>query len=725
MTRSRPFPPLVLLCAIALLAPPSAPAAPKGPAPDHAGEVIVRYGDHVAAAGRASTRRAAGVRHRKTLRLESVGPVDVVTVAPGTEAAAARRLQADPRVADAEPNAIFRASRIPNDPLFGDLAGMVRIGAPAAWDQTIGNRDTIVAVVDSGVEPSHPDLVPNAYTNPGESGSGRESNNVDDDGNGFVDDYRGWDFVFGVNDASDNGSHGTHVAGTIAARGDNGVGVVGVSWQSSILPVAVLDGGGGGTAADIAAGLDYAAARGARAVNGSFGGETASPLIRDVLAAHPQTLFVFASGNSGADVDAAPIYPCAFDLPNILCVGASTNDDQLAEFSNYGRTSVDLTAPGVDVLSTIPLNFYERAEGTSMAAPHVTGAAMLVAARYPSAPMNVVRDAITKGVAKVSGLSGAVASGGRLDAPGALAAADPTPPTPPGILSPSGPVSPTGAVAVAWTPATDAETGVAAYDVLANGGVVATRGADARAATPDAPLADGRYALAVRARDGAGNAGDSGAVNLRVDTTPPGAALIVAPRRSRHRPGALRLRWRAAPDAGPIARYELTVDGRARTSVPGDELAGRVRLPRPEGDYTVALSAVDEAGHRGAAATRRVVVDATRPRARLRVRARWAALLSRRGLPVSCRTSEAATCTVSISLRPRDRRRSRARRARIAGPVTLRARGAHRASGRVRLSRRGRVALRRLGRGTRVRIALVAKDTAGNRRVTRRAVRLR
>jgi subtilisin family serine protease len=221
-----------------------------------------------------------------------------------------------------------------------------------AWERTTGSTDVKVAVLDGGINFDQPDLAPNVWNNPGESGSGRESNGVDDDGNGYVDDWRGWDFVQQDNDPSDNFGHGTHVAGTIAARGDNALGVSGVAWHASLIPVRVLDNTNVGTCTDIAAGLEYAVRAGARIVNMSLGSFLPCQAERDVIDSAPDTLFVAAAMNQGIDVDATPVYPCAYPSPNIICVAATDSRDTLAGFSDYGARSVDLGAPGVSVLSS-------------------------------------------------------------------------------------------------------------------------------------------------------------------------------------------------------------------------------------------------------------------------------------------------------------------------------------------------------------------------------------
>ena len=298
------------------------------------GEVIVKFRAGLSPDERVDALADRGASLKR--RLPTGGTV--LTRIPSGESVrgAVRDFERDPRVLWAEPNAYRRGGAVPNDPFFDEQWGLhntgqtvdgaagaagVDIGAPAAWERTTGSPDVKVAVVDSGINFDQPDLAPNIWRNPGESGGGRESNDVDDDGNGFVDDWRGWDFVQQDNDPSDNYGHGTHVAGTIAARGNNDLGVTGVAWRASVIPVRVLDNVDSGGCADTAAGMAYAVRAGARVVNMSLGMRLPCQAERDVIDGAPNTLFVVAAMNEALDVDAAPFYPCSYPSPNIVCVG--------------------------------------------------------------------------------------------------------------------------------------------------------------------------------------------------------------------------------------------------------------------------------------------------------------------------------------------------------------------------------------------------------------------
>jgi subtilisin family serine protease len=395
-------------------------------------ELIVRFERGVSAADRRQVRDDAGTELERTLPVQGM---QLLAVEPGRLAAAAERaLESADGVAYAEPNALRRAFLRPNDPYFSLLWAMENTGqsirgvtgtpdadsdVTEAWDAGVGGG-TIVAVVDTGVEATHPDLVANMWQNPDESGSGRESNGVDDDLNGRVDDWRGWDFSAGDNDPADENGHGTHVAGTAAAGRGNGVGVAGVADGAKLMALRVLDGNGSGRVSDTILAYSYAFAEGARVVNLSLGSTSSSRAERDAIAAYQSMLFVAAAGNGGEDGvgddnDASGTYPCAYLLPNVVCVAASDNRDQLAAFSNYGATSVDLAAPGVDIASTWPGGAYSWSSGTSMATPHVSGAAALMWAAAPESQPPDIAAALIGGADALPAFSERTVSGGRLN----------------------------------------------------------------------------------------------------------------------------------------------------------------------------------------------------------------------------------------------------------------------------------------------------------------------
>lgn len=297
-----------------------------------------------------------------------------------------------PAVEYAEPNYTVTIQMVPNDPYYQDgrLWGIKQIHAEQAWDHTLGDG-AIVAVVDTGVDYTHPDLARNIWTNGGEI----PGNGVDDDGNGYVDDVRGYDFVNRDADPKDDAGHGTHVAGTVAAAGMNGIGVVGVAPDAQILMVKALNHQGVGTSSTAAAAMVYAIKHGADVVNCSFVSRDWPRPFKDavLLAASRGVAIVAGAGNDGwiADIRAAALA----SEPSVILVAATTPNDAKADFSNYGAT-VDLAAPGVGIWSTVPgTGFpggsYAAWAGTSMATPHVSGAMALLIAKDLTAPLTEVR----------------------------------------------------------------------------------------------------------------------------------------------------------------------------------------------------------------------------------------------------------------------------------------------------------------------------------------------
>lgn len=334
----------------------------------------------------------------------------------GNETEEAAELEAHAAVEFAEPNFIRQINQVPQDPMWLNLWGLANYGQDApngiegvegadigvleAWKTTKGSKDIVVAVLDSGVDYTHPDLIENIWVNKKEKDG---VPGVDDDGNGYVDDLHGWDAIsdartqphfgqVGDPDPMDDNGHGTHVAGTIGARGGNGIGVVGVNWQVSIMGVKFLSAQGSGSSIDEFRAIRYIIANRPDVVNGSYGGGAPSKLIAFAIeeARKAGILFVFAAGNDSTDNDFTPAFPASYPHANIISVAATDSRDQVASFSNVGRTSVDIAAPGENIMSTIPVSMakalgpYASFSGTSMAAPHVAGAAALLLSADPS-----------------------------------------------------------------------------------------------------------------------------------------------------------------------------------------------------------------------------------------------------------------------------------------------------------------------------------------------------
>ena len=438
------------------------------------GRILVRFRAGADAGDRAVARASVNATRARAFRL--VPGLELLATTEPTDAALAR-LRARSDVAYAEPDFIVQATEVTDDPELSNLWGLEQpsdldIDAPEAWDRTAG-AGVVVAVIDSGVDLDHPDLAGNLWTNPDET----PGNGMDDDDNGYVDDVHGWDFVQNDAEPDDANGHGTHVAGTIAAVGNNALGVVGVAHQARIMPVRMLDAEGRGTVSAGVAAIEYAYRTGARLSNNSWGWHgAASYSLEDAIRAAngADHLVVAAAGNAGVDTDEYPHFPSAYALPNVIAVAATDADDDLASFSNIGAVSVDVAAPGVAILSTEPGGGYQSMDGTSMASPHVSGVAALVRAAYPSWTVSQVRAQILRTVRRVPALAGVVATGGVVNAAAALELQPVT--TAPIVRLPS---SATLAQGKATTVVTLSGQNVGAYRLYlsANGGAWTAQGA--------------------------------------------------------------------------------------------------------------------------------------------------------------------------------------------------------------------------------------------------------
>ena len=344
-------------------------------------------------------------------------------IAPGIRvvrgnASTARRLRNLPGVRFVEPNRRFRASSLaaPSDPLFGRQWALRSTRACAAWPATLGDG-VPVAVLDSGLDLSNPDLAGNVWTNAEEVAG----NGLDDDGNGFVDDVHGADTVGWDGDPSDGLGHGTAVASVIAARGDNGFGLSGMAWNARLMPVKVLHDDGWGTTATMIAGLRYALDEGARIVNMSLNGSAASRALDEAIqeAEARGVLVVTSAGNDGRNRDRVPSYPASERSPSVITVASTDRAGALAPGSAFGRTSVDIAAPGDEILTSDLGGRFTRRSGTSFAAAYVTGAAALLAAAHPDASAPRLRAALIAS-SRRGGRVDARVAGGDLDAAAAL-----------------------------------------------------------------------------------------------------------------------------------------------------------------------------------------------------------------------------------------------------------------------------------------------------------------
>lgn len=337
----------------------------------------------------------------------------------------------------AEPNYIFRINKVSNDPLLGQLWGLKNTGAPdsrgqvgvagidvnaeAAWDIETGSKDVVIAVIDTGVDFNHQDIKDNMWVNEIEK-NGQPG--VDDDANGIVDDIHGASFVEDTPTGNplDDHSHGTHCAGTIGGHGDNNLGVVGVNWNTRIMAVKFLGSGGSGSLDGAVKSINYATKMGARIMSNSWGGgpftESLKLAIEDSHKAG--ALFVAAAGNDSNDNDVRPSYPASYQVPNVVSVAAIDNQGKLASFSSFGKNSVHIGAPGVNVLSSVLGNNYQVYSGTSMATPHVSGVAGLVLSHSPNLTNIELRERLLATARPIASLKNKVSSKGMVNAEAAL-----------------------------------------------------------------------------------------------------------------------------------------------------------------------------------------------------------------------------------------------------------------------------------------------------------------
>ena len=404
-------------------------------------EIIVKYKSQTNKSEINQFHRSLGNQTEK--RFSHIGDMELVENINGM---AVQELLAhyrnNPNVEYAEPNFVYTLQIQPNDANYPQMWSLNNIGqtggtvdadinAPEAWDIHTGDASVVIASIDTGVDYNHPDLVDNIWVNPGEI----PSNNLDDDNNGYVDDIHGINTIVDSGDPIDDNGHGTHTIGTMAARGNNSIGVTGINWNTTVISCKFLDEFGSGSLADAIECLDYLLALKTRAQNpvnivvsnNSWGGGGFSQALRDAIEAHQNAdiLFVAAAGNAASDTDVRASYPAAYDLPGIISVAATDDNDQLAFFSNFGRTTVDVGAPGASILSTFPLgncdlcqdnSGYGTISGTSMAAPHVAGLAALLKAQDPSRNSFAIKNLIMSAGQITPATDGVVLSSRRIRA---------------------------------------------------------------------------------------------------------------------------------------------------------------------------------------------------------------------------------------------------------------------------------------------------------------------
>ncbi len=522
----------LILCLVAWFAVMSG-QEPASAEPEYAqDEVLVRFRPQSSRARRDAIVQAKAGRVLRRLDAVNVDRVQLPTGMQVDQAIAAWGTDSD--VLSVEPNYIRRITALPNDPYWvnGSLWGLTKIKAQDAWLLTTGSEEVVVADFDTGVNYLHPDLAANMWRNPGEIAG----NGVDDDSNGYVDDVYGIDTANHDSDPMDDHGHGTHTAGIIGGVGNNGIGVVGVNWNVKILTCKFMTSTGSGMDSDAIECFNYIVALKKKGVNirvtsNSWGGGRGVIFPQSLqsaidVAGNQGILHAFAAGNSGMNIDSTPFDPASFNSPSIVSVAASDSADGRASFSNYGATSVDLAAPGVSISSTLMSGGYGVKSGTSMATPHVAGAAALLSGQKPALTVAGVKSLLISSVDQVTAWNGLVASDGRLNVYlAALDAGGDIPPT----VSLTAPVSGSSFAATAavtiTASASDSDGSVTKVDFYANGALV---GSDTTSpyATAWAGVPAGQYALTAVATDNRGFTTTTAATSVTVTAVAPAAERL-------------------------------------------------------------------------------------------------------------------------------------------------------------------------------------------------------
>ena len=400
--------------------------------PDHNGNIIIKISDSALS----SRSFSQLLTQYKLQERKSISALKLNVVTPSVTdahefAQLLNELNALPEVEYAQPDYIIQAFDIPNDELFnqqwalnneGQTGGIydADIDGLETWNRFKDGSNVVVAVIDSGVKYDHEDISDNIWINSNEI----PANDIDDDGNGYIDDVYGYDFANYDSDPMDDNDHGTHCSGIIAAKGDNGVGISGAAHRAKIMAVKFLTASGSGSESGAIDAIIYAVDNGAKILNNSWGGSSYSQAVYDAISyanAH-DVLFIAAAGNSSSNNDAYPSYPANYDLPNVISVASTDHSDQLSNFSNFGMT-VDLAAPGSDILSTVINGGYESFSGTSMATPYVSGAAVLLRSNFPKLSALETKELLLSTVDPLNNLQGVVTTGGRLNMNRAIEAA--------------------------------------------------------------------------------------------------------------------------------------------------------------------------------------------------------------------------------------------------------------------------------------------------------------
>lgn len=560
---------IVLLLSSFSLLPEMGQSASAAPPPYEEGVILVGFHSGVSDDAKDSIEREEGGARERSLGSET----HVVRVEKGQETAKIDSLRRHSEVRYAEPNFQLHAIGAPNDPSYPQLWGLKNSGqtvngatstagadikAEPAWAVTTGSSSVVVGVVDTGIDYTHPDLAANAWSNPGGIG-------------GCPAGTHGYNAVTKTCDPRDDNNHGSHVSGTIGATGNNGTGVVGVNWTTSIMGLKFLNAAGSGFTSDAIAAIDFAvqakiAGINVRALNNSWGGGGFSQALLDEInkAGANGILFVVAAGNSAANNDSLASYPCSYNAASIVCVAATDQKDGLASFSSYGATSVDLGAPGTNIMSTIAGGGYAYYNGTSMATPHVTGAAALILSAPGLSDLSVaqLKSAILNNVDPIPSLAGKTLTGGRLNVckaiPGCGSVTAPTVPGTPVLSGTAG----NSTVHLSWTAPSNggsATTGYNVYRGASTGSEALFAAAGTATSYDDNSAANGTtYYYQVTAVNAVGEGARSNEVSARPQAaTPPSAPRNLTASRSGSR--GVNLSWTIPSSSGtsPITGYRI------------------------------------------------------------------------------------------------------------------------------------------------------------------------
>jgi subtilisin family serine protease len=521
-----------------------------------------------------------------------------------------------PGVVSVDEDDVLKADLIPNDPSYSQLWGMNKIQAPQAWDTVTGSSQVVVAVIDEGIQINHPDLQGNIWVNPGEIAG----NGIDDDNNGYIDDVNGWDFANNDKTVYDGGStgssdtHGSHVAGTIGAVGNNGVGIAGVNWNVKLMSLKFL-GATGGSTTDAIKAVEYATAKGAKIISASWGGGGYNAALETAISNFPG-LFVAAAGNDGLNNDASPHYPSSYSPANILSVASSTETDGMSSFSNYGATSVDIAAPGSNIYSTLPYNTYGSYSGTSMATPHVSGAAALLLANDPTLTTAQLKAKLMDTIDPLPAFTGKVVSGGRLNVFKALTGSVTPPPstvtdTFSGTVSSTTPnvvhtfsVPSTGTISATLSWGTTADLDMYLYPP---GVATSGTGYVVRAYTTANPESlsysatqTGTWAMRVNLYSGATSTYSLSVTHpgsASTDTTAP-VVTISSPTNGATVSGTVSISASATDNSGTISSYAIKIDG---TSVATTNSYSWDTTTATNGAHTIVVEAKDPSNNVGSA----------------------------------------------------------------------------------------------------------------------------